>query len=519
MKQAIYEQFLRSCKCNGSGEALIDGDVRLTYDELRDAIVLAATSLRERGVGRNSFVALLFPNGWEFVATLYALFALGAVPVLLNTRLTAAEVTEQLQASGAGLLVSARALEGLATEAVPQGVPLAVFEEAIPSRSGAVPLAWLPPAEVDADDVGLVMFTSGSTGTAKAVAVCQRALGNKLENFFASDNVYQSDDAFLLFNPLFHQGGFSFLVFLLSSGAKVVLQKSLRASYVVDALEREGITQMLLLPPSLCNRIKECPGCDEMSFPRVRGVTLTGGRALEGSARDVFALFPAAQLLVGYGHTEGAASLSLRISREDYEVDPQLVDFVGRPDPGCEVQLLDEQLRPVGPGRPGQLWARSSAMFEGYLGRETPVRDGWFPTGDLLECDGRGLYRFVGRCRDMVKTGGENVYADEVERVIERHPAVREAAVFALPDEYLGEAIAAAVVLEPEGRATPEELVRWCRASMASYKKPRAWVLCKELPVTSTGKKDRRALRRRYEADRSGLWQLSDGLNGRRGGA
>lgn len=518
MKQAIYEQFLRSCERNGNGEALIDGDTRLTYDGLRGAIALAATAFRERGIGRGSLVALLFPNGWEFVTALYALFALGAVPVLLNTRLTAGEVAEQLRASGADMVVSARALEGLATDAATQGVSVSVFEKAMASRSGMTKDSWPLPAEVNPDDVGLVMFTSGSTGTAKAVAVSQRALGNKLVNFFASDNVYRHDDAFLLFNPLFHQGGFSFLVFLLSSGAKVVLQKSLRASYVVDALEAEGITQMLLLPPSLCKRIKECPGSEKMSFPRVRGVTLTGGRALEGSAGDIFTLFPSTELLVGYGHTEGAASLSLRISREDYEADPTLIDVVGKPDPGCEVMLLDEQLRPVGPGRSGQLWARSSAMFDGYLGRETSFQDDWFPTGDLLECDERGLFRFVGRCRDMVKTGGENVHADEVERVIERHPAVREAAVFALSDEYLGEAIAAAVVLEPGECATPEELVQWCRASMASYKKPRAWVFCEELPATSTGKKERRALRLRYEADRSGLWQLVDGLNSHRDG-
>lgn len=145
------------------------------------------------------------------------------------------------------------------------------------------------------------------------------------------------------------------------------------------------------------------------------------------------------------------------------------------------------------------------------------MRNGWFPTGDLMDVDERGLFRFVGRISDMVKSGGENVYADEVERVIESHPAVCEAAAFSLPDEYLGEMVAAAVVLKPGSHVLPQELVAWCRAAMAGYKKPRAWVICNELPCTPTGKKDRRALHERYLKERESLWFLVDGLNGEAG--
>lgn len=298
-------------------------------------------------------------------------------------------------------------------------------------------------------------------GTAKAVAYSDQALVAKILAFKNGDHAYRSDDALLLFSPLFHQGGFSFLAFALLCGAKVVLQKSLRGSYVVEMLRRERITQMLLLPPSLVARIRDAAfGCD-VAFPDVRCITLTGGKNRLETMGEVFSLFPRAFARVGYGQTENAVCLSRYLSKEQFEGDPDAALSIGYPDPFCTVCLIDEKGLAVPEGEVGELWGWSPAMFDGYLNALDPCVNGWYPTGDLAVKTADGSYRFVGRRNDMVKTGGENVYALEVEGVLEGHPGVREAAVFGIDDEDLGEAVAAAVVPAEGASVDPVELVEY----------------------------------------------------------
>ncbi|MEC4183267.1 class I adenylate-forming enzyme family protein [Adlercreutzia sp. R21] len=510
MEQAIYKSFASSYHRFGDHEALVDGDKRFSYRDLGAFIDGVAGILLDKEVGKGARVGMLMGNEWEFVAVLYALFKIGAVPVLFNTRLTPAELSGQVSAAQPDMIVTSISLQELAQQIESSNCEIWVCGgECVVGKDSDLFIG----ASVNEADLGLVMFTSGSTGSAKAVAVSQGALAEKMTNFLLSKNAYADDDVFLLFNPLFHQGGFSFLVFLLACGSKIVLQKSLRASYVVGALRAESVTQMLLLPPSLCNRIKACPNESEASFPSVRRVTLTGGGVSPAAVRDVLSLFPSACLSIGYGHTEGAASLSLQVSREDCLENPAILEKVGTPDLGCEVRLLDDRGDPVGPNEVGQLWARSSAMFDGYLGHQASFVNGWFPTGDLMECDDEGLYRFVARRGDMVKSGGENVYPSEVEHVLESHPAVEEAAVFPLPHAYLGEMIAAAVVLRSGSEVTFDQLVEWCRLHMASYKKPRAWIRMVELPRTPSGKKSRHALRERCVSIQDGMWFLPDTIS------
>lgn len=220
-----------------------------------------AARLRHIGVRRGDHVALLFPNSARFVVELFALMRLRAVPVPLNWRLTAGEVAEQLVAACCSALIASDDYAALARDALgelswpvvllPEGGVLG--DDAAVLRLGDAPRIDESPE----NECALVLFTGGSTGTAKAVAYSDQALVAKILAFKNGDHAYRSDDALLLFSPLFHQGGFSFLAFALLCGAKVVLQKSLRGSYVVEMLRRERITQMLLLPPSLVARIRD----------------------------------------------------------------------------------------------------------------------------------------------------------------------------------------------------------------------------------------------------------------------
>ena len=498
MRHTFYRMFCESCTVFADGTALVDGEERITYAQLFEGVESEAARLRHIGVRRGDHVVLLFPNSARFVVELFALMRLRAVPVPLNWRLTAGEVAEQLVAACCSALIASDDYAALARDALgelswpvvllPEGGVLG--DDAAVLRLGDAPRIDESPE----NECALVLFTGGSTGTAKAVAYSDQALVAKILAFKNGDHAYRSDDALLLFSPLFHQGGFSFLAFALLCGAKVVLQKSLRGSYVVEMLRRERITQMLLLPPSLVARIRDAAfGCD-VAFPDVRCITLTGGKNRLETMGEVFSLFPRAFARVGYGQTENAVCLSRYLSKEQFEGDPDAALSIGYPDPFCTVCLIDEKGLAVPEGEVGELWGWSPAMFDGYLNALDPCVNGWYPTGDLAVKTADGSYRFVGRRNDMVKTGGENVYALEVEGVLEGHPGVREAAVFGIDDEDLGEAVAAAVVPAEGASVDPVELVEYFKTRAASYKKPRAIMVMTELPRTSVGKVDKPAL-------------------------
>lgn len=500
MRHTFYRMFCESCTVFAGETALVDGERRITYAQLFEDVEMEAERLKGLGVHRSDHVAMLFPNSARFVVELFALIRLRAVPIPLNWRLTAGEVAEQLAAARCSVLMVSDNYMALARDALEKlpGSAESLLASCASEDDGATALLRLvgvvPSCACALENLVLVLFTGGSTGASKAVAYSDQALVAKILAFKNGAHTYRSDDALLLFSPLFHQGGFSFLVFALFSGAKVVLQKSLRSSYVVEMLRRERITQILLLPPSLAARIRDAVPAPETVFPDVRCVTLTGGKNRLETMKEVFSLFPHAFARVGYGQTENAVCLSRYLSREQFEDDPTAALSIGYPDPFCTVCLVDGEGNAVPEGEVGELWGWSPAMFEGYLNMPDVCLNGWYPTGDLAVRAADGSYRFVGRKNDMVKTGGENVYALEVESVLEEHPAVREAAVFGVDDEDLGEAVAAAVVPAEGASVDPSELIEYFKTRAASYKKPRTIVVVAELPRTSVGKVDKRVL-------------------------
>ncbi len=529
METTIVEYLAESCERNAGRTALVDGDRRLTYDELMRRIHACASRLSESGIAKGDKMAFMMPNGADFVILLYALFQIGAVPSPLNCRLFGEELARQITLSQANAVLFAPefASEGIAVLKKADGIRIAFgIEGDLPGIESSYSYQWVfsgenegftQKAPVEPDDPALILFTSGSTGNPKAALKTHRALAEESRMSRLWPGAYGPSDSFLLFNPLFHQGGLSFLFAMLACGGKVVLQRSLRESEVVRSIKQERITQMLLLPPSLCSCIKNYTDASEIDLSSVRCVTLTGGKSAEREARDIFDLFPNAKVRGGYGHTENAAILSNLFSREQFSAKPSLAKSVGLPVDGCRIKLLDKSGKEVPVGEVGEAWALSPAMFSGYfkMGPDGVFFDdggrvdGWFPTGDLLKQDSDGLYCFAGRSKEMIKTGGENVFSIEVEQVLEDYPGIAEAAVFGVKDDFLGECVAAALVAEPGERIDPAGVVDFCRARIAGYKKPRAIVVLDKLPTTTTGKLDREALTKRFDgAESSSLWKL-----------
>jgi fatty-acyl-CoA synthase len=268
-------------------------------------------------------------------------------------------------------------------------------------------------------------------------------------------------------------------------------------------VEAERITNMLLAPTML-RMLLDHGNLRRHDLSSLVCIVYGGAPMTPQLLREVLDFFPCG-LMQGYGGSE--AGQVLYLSPADHRAGR--VDSNGRPVPGVEVELRDQSGSPASPDEVGELHVRSEMLMAGYWrdpgNTRKVLRDGWYATGDLAQREPDGYLRIVGRVSDMIISGGFNVMPVEVENVIAAHPAVLDAAVYAAPDPLWGESVEAAVVLRPGTQATADELVELCRSRLASFKKPRRIVFVDEIPRTSVGKVDKRALRARADAGGAGL--------------
>jgi o-succinylbenzoate---CoA ligase len=414
-----------------------------TYGQLDAAAARTARRLAALGVGEGDRVATTLPPSAEFAEILHALPRLGASLVPLNTRLTAAEREWQLRDSGARLCVAE---------------PLDGDEAGVDLRS-----------EVDLDAEHSLIYTSGTTtGSPTGVSLTHR---NHTASALASawNLGVDPDDRWLCVLPLFHVGGLAILLRSAIYGTAAVIHERFDEQRVAAALANGEITVASFVPTML-RRLVEV-GLDEA--PGLRAALLGGGPVprdlLEWSAAHGF---PALQT---YGMTQTSSQIATLTAAEAITKSGS----AGRPLPGVELSISDE----------GEILVRGPMVSPGALDRA----DGWLHTGDRGRVDGEGYLWVEGRLKDVIVTGGENVACAEVERALEEHPAVVEAAVVGRPDPEWGELVTAFVVLDG-GSVDEHELAEHCRRLLAGYKVPRAFHVVAQLPRNAAGKLLRREL-------------------------
>jgi long-chain acyl-CoA synthetase len=415
--------------------AVVCGERRVTYAQLRRSI--------ERLVGKSRVgerVALRVPNSIEFVEQAYAAWAAGAVAVPVNTRLSKSEVDF--------ILEQARA-----------------------------------PIESDAQDC-LILYTSGTTGRPKgAVHTHAGVILQNVEHHVAAWGIDEGD-RFLATTPLAHRAGIGRLVNALGLGGTLVLMEKFDAAEALALIERERIT-VAGLPPTVIRMMLPAIRAHPASCASLRRVIVSTEAFPPQLMREVSALLPQTEFFGVYGMSEAAvssASLAEQLARPG---------TVGRPLPGVQVSLQDGELRVRG----------KDAVMKGYFNQPAAnaeaLREGWFHTGDLARQDAEGYLYIVDRKKDMVVTGGYNVYSKEVEQVLGRHPDIADAAVVGVPDALYGEAVAAFVQPRPGVRLDAQAVVEYCRTQLAAYKKPRHVVFVDALPRNSLGKVLKSELRKR----------------------
>ncbi|MBI5445289.1 MAG: long-chain-fatty-acid--CoA ligase [Deltaproteobacteria bacterium] len=487
--------------------ALVHGGRVLTWKELDVRVDRVANALLARGLRKGDRVAVVLGNCPEFVEAYFGAARAGLIAVPVSYRLNARELGEILGRAEPSLAIVGRAyagkleelagrLPGLRRPWVVGGAAAGAdaYEEVLAAGS-ASPVAS-PASE---HDTFAIFFTSGTTGLPKGAMVSHLNLEANGFNQFVADGS-RADDVNLVGTPLYHMGAVFMAVTYMLLGCTQVIVDHFEPGLWLDTLERERATVALLVP-TMINSVLNDPSLPDRDLSSLRLVFYGGGPMPPAVLRRALERLPCG-FTQGYGLTETLEATFLVAADHALDGDEarqRRLASAGREAVGAEVRIVDDGGRDLGPGEVGEVLVRSRSVISGYwnLPEETAkaVRGGWFYTGDLGYLDEDRYLFVVDRKKDMVVSGGVNIYTKEIEAVLYTHPAVLEAAVLGLPDEHWGEAVTAAVVLRSGLRASAEELVEHCVAELAGYKKPRRVFFLDELPKNPSGKILKRELR------------------------
>jgi long-chain acyl-CoA synthetase len=475
--------------------ALVCGESCVTFRQLHEDSSRIATYLRNSGINVGDRVAICLPNCCEFVTIFFGIVKCGAIAMPINMRLSSNEISAIIQdAEPAAVFFSELERETIAKL---DAGNLQRFFVGDTSSSNETPLTTLLAAEVEQIDVPpecddcMISYTSGTTGRPKGVITTQAnyIVANGFLN--ATYWLISADDRILVTTPLAHRTAFARVGNMAVLGATLYIMPRFDAEEATKIIEAEQITLISIVPTvgrMMLPSIEANPG----RYRSLRVLVATGEAFPVEAKRRLMTALPHLQIFSFFAMTE-AGSLAMLQPQDQLKYSSS----VGRVTPGVELRLVNEAGEPVQTGEAGEIWVRSGLpgqylLFRTYFRQPDAMRsafqDGWFKTGDIGRFDEEGYLYIVDRKKDMVLSGGYNVYSKEVELVLLRHPGVVDAAVIGVPDEIYGESVAAFIELEPGTSVSADALVQRCAQELASYKKPKHVVFMKELPRNSTGK-------------------------------
>ena len=484
--------------------ALRHGGRALTYGELDERSNRVAQALLGRGVTAGTRVAYLDRSSPEVVELLFAASKVGAVLVPLNWRLAAPEMAAVLADARAPLLIAGRAYREVAEDLLDR---LAPAPELIVVGEGYE--GWLeaheprdPGGRGDAGDVIVQMYTSGTTGVPKGVLTTHGNLAVTAQTSLRW--AFDERSVSLTPLPMFHIGGIGWAYCGLWHGATTVLVSDFEPAAVLDVLERQRVTNAVLVPTML-QLLTAVPGAAERDYSALRSIAYGAAPITTPVLKASLRTFGCA-LFGLYGLTESTGGV---IALEPEDHDPggpreHLLRSAGRPYPWVELRIADPVSgEPLEAHAVGEVWLRGPNVTPGYFNRPSETAaaltpDGWLRTGDGGYVDEDGYLFLADRIKDMIVSGGENIYPVEVEEALAQHAEVADVAVIGVPDTHWGEAVKALVVPRPGTRPAPADLIAFARERLAGYKLPRSVDFVDELPRTPSGKVLKRELRAQY---------------------
>lgn len=478
------------------------GPSRFTYRQADAQAAAFGSALRRRGLQRGDRVALFARNCPELVVAMFGALRAGLVIVPINAKLAAGELEVILRDSGARALIASHD-KAPVVDALGGSVPDLLtwiggsdrsFQSLLDDGNGTAAVA-----EVDPADAAWLFYTSGTTGRPKGAVLSHRALMNMTLAELANVCDFTADDTVLHVAPLTHGSGL-YLLGAVARGSEQIISeaKSFDPDAVLAQIERDRVTIVAFMAPTMIAMLLDARGSVDTSS--LRCVIYGGGPILVETSKRMLERFGPVFAQI-YGMGECPMTITYLPRAAHALDDPETLASAGYGQLGVEVAVMDDEDRPVPAEVEGMVCVRGDVVMKGYCNNPAAsaetLRGGWLHTGDVGRFDERGRLFLLDRANDTIISGGANIYPREVEEVLVRHPSVREAVVFGVPDALWGESVIAAVVTAPEDRLSEDQLVDFCRSHLASFKKPKQVLFVDDLPKNAYGKVLRRVTRDR----------------------
>nr|WP_258436775.1 class I adenylate-forming enzyme family protein [Heyndrickxia coagulans] len=494
---SVYEQLVFTAEKYGQKEAIYDLKNRVSYSALLQAVDHFANVLAAKGVKKGDRIAVSLPNWYETAVIYFSAAKIGAILVPINPLYKSHELEYILDNAAPVLLIASESLEKnlgfqkslkWVKEAITVRFPLMGFPSFDEYTGGAASYRPVQKAKIDADnDVFCILYTSGTTGKPKGVMITHRAVVQSARTI-ASGLKCTHKDAFIISAPLFHIFGLAInLVCAISAGARILLQEKFRAEQTLKLIEQESITVQQGVPTMFLKQL-EVENLENYNLSSLR-TGIVGASPIPPNKVKEIREKMGMELNQSFGITEAVTVTSTTF--EDDE--DKILETLGRPIPGVELKIVNDKRETVPHGAVGEIAVRSFAVMKGYYKMpeqtaEVLDSEGWFYTGDLGMLDEDGYLKFVGRKKEMIIRGGFNIYPQEIEAILSKHPYILESAVIGFPDEVLGEVVCAVIRLKEGADCTEEDILAYLKERIAIYKVPQRILFTQDFPTTASGK-------------------------------
>jgi long-chain acyl-CoA synthetase len=510
----LFDGLRHQAKLNPDSPAISCGEIKYSYAEFHQRVVKLGNALINLDVKKGDRVATLLLNCHRYLELYYATALIGAVIVPLNYRLAPKElvyimndsesetlfVEEDLWADIKPVCAELGMLKNIcftsSTDDVPSG--LLSYEKLLSESS-----ARLPDVEIQDNDLAGIFYTGGTTGLAKGVMLSHQNLLSNSQHMLINFPL-EKEEVYCHAAPMFHLANGGAMYGNTAHGSLHTFLKAFDPGAILELIQKERVTSTVLVP-AMINFVLNQPDIGDHDLSSLKRI-IYGASPMPAQLLKEGIKVLGCDFMQGYGMTEASPLLTVLYPEDHHTEGPEKLTkrllSCGREIIGVEVRVVDDDGHDVEPGEIGEIIARGPNIMQGYWKKETETqavfKKGWYYSGDMGTVDEDNYIFLVDRKKDMIISGGENIYSTEVENAIYTHPAVFEAAVIGVPDEKWGEAVKGVVALKPGAEASAEEIIQHCRGQIAAFKVPKSIDFITELPKSGAGKILKRDLREKY---------------------